>query len=264
MVKSFKEHMRGFFKNDVRTFSPFGTWLPLLILGGSLLMFPIIQVILALLFPDMQEGLFNTNLNKITDEQLIIQIIVFIIWALIAVIIWKRYKNSIAQILGFYDMKAKHIVAVIGSFIGFQVVVVLIGILITSIFGNVIQSNGEAFLHEITLVKFLTVVIFAPICEEIFFRGMLFDGFLNSARKHLKINDKTRIYLTVIFTSIFFSLLHFSGWFTLFITFAIGVMLAALRIKTGNLGLSIVGHMSFNLFGFLLQLLVIMSNNGTV
>jgi uncharacterized protein len=250
--------VREFLKDkEVKTFSPFGVWLPLIAFGGSLGFTLVVAFVLAAIFPSIRLEIFNQDLSNINDTQLLVNSVMFVFWGLIAVVLWKAFNPNLREIFGFGKIKAKEALSVMGIFIGLQSFAVIIALILTSIFNIELSSNGDALLSQISIVKFIVVVILAPILEEVFFRGMLFDGFLNSARKHIPIKDSTRIMITVIFTSVFFGMLHFNGVFTIAMTLIAGGILAYLRIKTGHLGLSVIGHMSFNGFAFLLQSIAI-------
>ena len=95
-----------------------------------------------------------------------------------------------------------------------------------------------------------TAVFFAPVFEEILFRGLIFDGILNTSRK-LKASQKLATTLSLVISSLLFGLAHVSSLdlnalVTFIATGAFGLYLAYVRIKTSSLTLSIITHAAFN------------------
>ncbi len=104
------------------------------------------------------------------------------------------------------------------------------------------EQTGLGYLVD-NLLVFLTVVILAPIIEELLFRGVIF----NALRK------KINIAASIIITSLLFSLVHLHIGL-LIITFITGVFLNYVYYKYGNIGYSIFLHMLINFFPFALEL----------
>ena len=98
-----------------------------------------------------------------------------------------------------------------------------------------IQHGTELFLAG------LAVVVVAPIAEELFFRGFLYQAF-----------RRWRGATQAIFISAFvFALAHISPVIMPSI-FALGVILSYLFEKRGSTGATIAAHMSYNLIGFII------------
>ena len=87
---------------------------------------------------------------------------------------------------------------------------------------------------------FITLVIAAPILEELIFRGIILDGFL-------KIYSPVR---SIILSSILFGLVHLNPWQFLSALF-IGIFMGWIYYRTNSLWLTIIIHASLNLFSFL-------------
>lgn len=83
---------------------------------------------------------------------------------------------------------------------------------------------------------FMKVAIVAPVVEELIFRGLIFQGFRRNY------NDIT----AVIISAILFSLFHLNPW-QMPATFALGLLLGWLMIRTNSLILAIFGHSINNL-----------------
>lgn len=128
------------------------------------------------------------------------------------------------------------------------IVYILLSFLLTSIashlpFYNVnqVQDTGFSGLshgYEYFLA-FFTLVIIAPVSEEVLFRGYL----LGKLRKYIP------IWASVLITSLLFGLVHFE-WNVGVDVFALSIVLCLLRIQTGRLWPSIVLHMIKNSIAF--------------
>lgn len=89
------------------------------------------------------------------------------------------------------------------------------------------------------ILAFITLVIIAPLAEEILFRGYLFS----------KLKKYVPIWLSIIVVSLVFGVLH-GAWNLAFDTFALSVILCLLRELTGSLWASILLHMIKNGIAF--------------
>jgi membrane protease YdiL (CAAX protease family) len=87
------------------------------------------------------------------------------------------------------------------------------------------------FKGRVALLMVVTVVIAAPLGEEIFFRGYL----LPSLRK------SWGLVAALLVSSAFFSIVHLE-WVGFFGLMEIGLLLAALRLWSGSLWAAIIGH----------------------
>ncbi|MCX6728795.1 MAG: type II CAAX endopeptidase family protein [Candidatus Saccharibacteria bacterium] len=97
------------------------------------------------------------------------------------------------------------------------------------------------------ILAFLSLVIIAPIAEEILFRGYLFG----------KLKKFVPVWLAILVTSLVFGLFHLvnSGslaWNLAIDTFALSIILCLLRVVTGNIWSSILLHMLKNGIAFYL------------
>ncbi|MGB4590167.1 MAG: type II CAAX endopeptidase family protein [Clostridiaceae bacterium] len=93
------------------------------------------------------------------------------------------------------------------------------------------------------ILLFISIVLLAPVVEEIVFRGILFN----------LLNKKRGLIFSMIVSSVFFGVLHAE---TMIPTTVIGFVLCFIYQKTGSLKLSIAGHMFNNLVAFLLPFLI--------
>ena len=89
------------------------------------------------------------------------------------------------------------------------------------------------------ILTFISLVIVAPLAEETMFRGYLFG----KLKKHAK------VWVSVILSALLFAVVHFQFNVGLD-TFALGVVLALLRVATGSIWASIMLHMVKNGLAF--------------
>lgn len=85
------------------------------------------------------------------------------------------------------------------------------------------------------IMAFITLVVIAPIAEELIFRGYLYG----------KLRKIAPIWLSVLAVSVLFGFLH-GAWNLAFDTFALSVVLCLMREFTGSIGTSILIHMIKN------------------
>jgi membrane protease YdiL (CAAX protease family) len=98
--------------------------------------------------------------------------------------------------------------------------------------------NGVTQQYELILA-FITLVIIAPVAEEVLFRGYL----LGKLRKYVP------VWAAILATSILFGLIH-GAWNLAIDTFALSIILCILRITTGSLWAPILLHMTKNGIAF--------------
>ena len=112
---------------------------------------------------------------------------------------------------------------------------------------SVSQKMLEELTHNQPLFTFFMAVIFAPLTEELTFRGML-ARFVFPQQDNVK---KTALFLLV--SSIIFALVHFPGTPQQFLVYAsLGFSLGLAYINKGGLAYSIALHALNNLIAFLM------------
>lgn len=84
--------------------------------------------------------------------------------------------------------------------------------------------------------EFFTSVIAAPIAEELLYRGVILRRFSNISQR-----------FGIIMSSVFFGLMH-GNLNQSILGFCLGLVLGYAVVKTGSLAVSILGHMTVNLF----------------
>lgn len=100
------------------------------------------------------------------------------------------------------------------------------------VFQDLANQNGP--------FAFITMVIAAPIFEELIFRGIILDGLL---RRYSPLKS-------IILSSVLFGILHLNPW--QFVTaMGIGIFSGWVYYKTGKLSLCVLIHLTNNLFAFI-------------
>lgn len=108
---------------------------------------------------------------------------------------------------------------------------------------SIYMNSGER------VVAFLTLVVLAPIAEEIIFRGWLYGKIRNELNG--KVPEKWGIALAILVVSVVFGAIHMQ-WNVGVNVFALSVVLCALREVTGTIYAGILTHMIKNGVAFFL------------
>ena len=141
--------------------------------------------------------------------------------------------------------------------VGF-IVYLLFGIGITALFNlfpwfNAEQVQDVGFSLYVTgfdrLVAFITLVVVAPIAEEIIFRGWLYGRLREKFSKEY--SRMFSIILSILLTSLLFGLVHMQ-WNVGVNVFAMSVVMCVLREITGTIYAGILLHMLKNGVAFLI------------
>lgn len=239
---------------EIKPFNKFGIW------------FPIVGIIMSSL---ILLGVFMLGYQflkwSLTLELISILIIAwYTSWGLIAWLGWKLSKTKVKEVFSLQHVRLKSMFQVVIFSVIAQVILITSTFFVSQLINQEIKGNASDLIQNgmtplVLVLTISTTVIFAPIFEEILFRGLLFDGLLNTTRK-LKANNKLSITLATVLSSIFFGLAHVSSFdinaLVIFVaTGLFGLYLARLRLKTGSLTMSILAHMVFNSVTVILLLL---------
>lgn len=149
---------------------------------------------------------------------------------------WVRKGVSIAEYLGLKRITAKQALAALGLTAAFIFLADL-----TNIFVDTPASNEFTLNIYNTSVwpvlLWVSLIVFAPIFEEAFFRGFLLEGFRQSRLGPIG---------AVGLTALAWASLHIQyGIFEIAVIFLMGVLFGIVRIKTGSLWSTIIMH-AFN------------------
>lgn len=116
---------------------------------------------------------------------------------------------------------------------------------------SVNQQTAEQLTHNQPLFAFFMIVVFAPLTEELTFRGML-ARYVFPQQDNIK---QTALFLLV--SSLIFALVHFPGTPLQFLVYAsLGFSMGLAYISKGGLTYSIALHALNNLIGFLMILML--------
>lgn len=99
------------------------------------------------------------------------------------------------------------------------------------------------------LVAFLTLVVVAPVAEEIIFRGWLYGRMREELLK--KFSNRTSMVISIFLVSLLFGIVHMQ-WNVGVNVFALSLVLCALREITGTIHAGILLHMLKNGIAFYL------------
>jgi membrane protease YdiL (CAAX protease family) len=232
---------------EVKTFSRFGVWYPIVVFSVSIFAIAALSVVLTLLGVDL---LNNQDLLLTTNGLL------FAMLGAGAWLGWKLKKSKLSEVFSIKNISKKQLALTLVIYALLQPVLLVLSYILTTYAGLEITGNsGDIIQNELSIVKMLAIILIAPVFEEIFFRGVLFDGFLNSFRKFIPVRDSIRVASSIAFTGVFFGLMHLTafnvnGIVSVITTAALGMSFAILRVKTGSLSLSILAHFTFNSVGF--------------
>lgn len=150
----------------------------------------------------------------------------------------KRKKRTHASGYTFDSSSAKIIILISISIIAIQtgVTTPLISLIpMPEFIKNIFLEFGK----QSDVFSFITIVIAAPILEELIFRGIILDGLL---KRYSPLKS-------IIISSILFGIVHLNPW-QFISAFIIGLFSGWVYYKTRNLTLSILIHFVNNLFAF--------------
>ena len=220
-----------------------GIVLPVWVLAGFIFAQVLIGLLLALL---KLLGVKFDGLNASILDTTIAAVIYIITLLVVIGLPWlvKKYRTTSKEIGIDFSPRWIHLLIAPVGFVAY----VFISYILTSLAmrtpfyeTNSVQDIGFANLSQgfEYILAFITLVIIAPVAEEILFRGYL----LAKLRKHVP------IWVAVLITSLLFAVVHLS--FNVGVdVFALSLVLCFLRIKTGSLWPSIILHMIKNGIAF--------------
>ena len=193
--------------------------------------------------PDFDPSVFAENLDSDGLFLAIATIASAVICiGLIVLFIKLRRGITLSEYLGFKPITGKHILVVIGVFMG---LLILAGIA-SGLIGETedTEFTSEVYDTSVWPVLFgIAVVVFAPAFEEFFFRGFMFAGL-----RQRPIGTAGAIVLTAIMWTMLHLQYEVAG---MSIIFTLGIVLGFVRYKTGSLWTVILIHALWNLFAVL-------------
>lgn len=113
----------------------------------------------------------------------------------------------------------------------------------------VMKMLSEGLSRQTIVLAGLSAVVFAPLAEEVLFRGLLLGTLVRTTKRFPASERKFPLQLANVATSLFFALLHADAWPAPIGIFVLSLCLGKLYIATGRLWPCIVAHAVFNLTG---------------
>ena len=177
---------------------------------------------------------YGTNIGMvssllITEGALIVPTII--------VLIVTHYKQHIAinNMLNFHKIKPSTVLLIILFCILLNPLISCINAITMLFTDNVVSDISPTIVSTSPIIVMLIIGILSPICEELTFRGVIFNAYKN---------DSNGI-LPVIMSALLFGLMHMNFNQTAYAS-VIGIFLALLVNATQSLWSSIVFHIIFN------------------
>lgn len=162
---------------------------------------------------------------------------------LLPVVVILGARRASWRMLGFRPFERKTLEIGCGMFVGAYLLIILHN-MILSLAGIVTQGEQVFQLFSLLdhpLAFVLAGILAAPLSEEVFFRGFLFNGF----------RQRFGWKRAALLSSVFFSLAHMDPA-TLIPTFILGFLLAYLFHRSNSLWPGVILHFLVNSFGFLM------------
>lgn len=161
-----------------------------------------------------------------------------IVVVLIVLFVAMKKGITIREYLGLYGVSARALILWAIA----ALIVASLGDLITYLFGYPLVPRVFAEMHKTTSYApmfWLAVIIAAPLAEEAFFRGFLFEGLRHSTVGPVG---------AVLTTSILWGALHVQyEYYLMAVIVLIGLLLGYVKLKTNSLNLVIFMHFAVNL-----------------
>ena len=239
--------LRNFLNKLTQRPEGFSAWkgivLPIWVLAG----FVLAQVIAGLLLVLLRMlGVSFAGINESTFQTVVAAVIYVLSLVIVIGIPWvvRKYKTSLKDVgLDQYPDWTDILLAP-AAFI----VYVIVSLVLTTVASHLpfynaeqVQETGFSQLSQgfEYLLAFATLVVIAPIAEEVLFRGYL----LGKLRKHVP------LWVAILVTSVLFGAVHLA-WNVGVDVFALSIVLCLLRVSTGRLWPSILLHMLKNGIAF--------------
>lgn len=164
---------------------------------------------------------------------------------LVIFLIIKAQKRRAAEELFFKPVKPLMTAAVIvtGMALNF-VVMMLLGTIIPEEILEQYGNVSDNLLGNADVWMFFSVVIFAPVLEEVVFRGLIFSN----------LKKKLPLWVALAIQAFLFGLMHGQIVWVIYATL-LGVIMGLVFYKTGSLIAPILLHFGFNLISFILTAL---------
>ncbi|PJI09786.1 MULTISPECIES: CPBP family intramembrane glutamic endopeptidase [Clostridium] len=176
-----------------------------------------------------------------TKYAVIITAIADIIALVIFILMFRKKEKNLIERCKFKKISIFNAIIIILSSIGFAFLCSSLLYLTQNILRDYDKVANSILSGTQSVIGIICMIIIAPIFEEIFFRGIIF----NELRKNFN------LVLSIIIEALIFALMHGNVKQGIY-AFVLGVITALVYIWTDSILSNIVLHMSFNLFGSLI------------
>ena len=187
-----------------------------------------------------------------------------IMFLVISLILMYLFSNGKLSTFGFKSVKISKLAkSVLIAFI-FSFVLIILNIIIMAIAGPATEGGESSRMTGGMLKTIISVWIIASICEELFCRGLI-QGFLAPLKKYGFKLFKLDISVPVGVSALLFGIGHFCLWgrmpnlmvvFSVINATILGTIAGYHREKTGSIIPAIAVHMTFNIVGYLVIMIL--------
>ncbi len=153
--------------------------------------------------------------------------------------VWLLRSRHPAESLGFAPKRTgivPHAAAFALGLFGNTAVSFLMAFLPASWLESYAEQSSGIYTPEQSVVSILSIVLFAPVCEEILFRGMIFRSF----------EEAMPFWLAAGCSALLFGTAHMHPVWIAY-AFFMGFVFTVMNHRRGSLSVSIAAHMGFNL-----------------
>ncbi len=187
--------------------------------------------------------------------------IMFLIISLILMYLFSKGKLST---FGFQSVKISKLAKSVLIAVIFSFGLIVLNIIIMAIAGPTTEGGEHPGISGGMLKTIISVWILASICEEIFCRGLI-QGFLAPLKRYGFKLFKSYISVPVVVSAILFGIGHFCLWgripnvMVIFIVInatILGIIAGYHREKTNSIIPAIAVHMTFNIVGFMIPMIL--------
>lgn len=209
-------------------------------------------ILLLLLFSSLFFSFFGININNISDKKYLIYFTISKV-LLLGIFIYIYRNKLVNDFKSFFKDFSRNIDTSIKYWLVGLGIMYVSNIIITFVLKKDMAGNEELVRSYISIMPILMIFstsIYAPICEELTFRGSIREA----------INNK---WIYVIVSGLLFGFLHIADYITnisdliyLIPYSAVGICFALLYYKTNNIFSSISVHFIHNTISILLVILL--------
>ncbi len=182
----------------------------------------------------------QSSLGSVTTAAIILEALVCV--PVIISFVKLRGHLSFRDYVGLRAFKAKTLLI----WLPVNLVYLVLSEIVRRVF-NIPQSQSDITLYTTSTslpLFFTAIVIFAPMFEEVLFRGFMFKGYVKSIGP---------VFATIL-TALMWAMLHFSPETVIYdvgVIFIGGLLLGMARWKTGSLWVTLAMHSFWNLLAFI-------------